>query len=80
MNYEQLLEAIEKNFDAQKLVKSKIEDYARYIKNPNFITDFVYGNKRQIAAKSRSQYKILQRLKRIQNLNIAKLADLNNQK
>ena len=80
MNYGQLLEAIESNFDAQKLVRSEIADKLDYIKTPTIFSEFVYGDKRAIAAKVRTKVKLLQRLKRIQNLNIAKLADLNNQK
>jgi len=80
MIYEQLLQAIENNFDRQKAVKNDIAEKLGYIKNPTILSEFIYGDKRAIAAKIRVKVKLLQRLKRLQNLNIAKLADLNNKK
>lgn len=75
-----LIENIQDNFDRQKQVKESISEHLGYIRNPNVFTEWIYGNRRQIAAKVRKKVALLKRLKAINERSISMLSKENKSK
>ena len=75
-----LIEQIEDNFRHQKQTKEYISELLGHIRNPNVFTEWIYGNKRQIAAKVRKKVALLKRLKAINERSISMLLKENKSK
>ena len=75
-----LIENIQDNFQHQKRIKESISELLGYIRNPNIFSEFIYGNKRQIAAKVRKKVALLKRLKAINERSISMLLKENKSK